>query len=143
MSLILETNEGRILRRATPPDVSADPRLKNYIWVKTSNPPAMCVYNDVTGLWVCSDGSTTGGVTVPQLASVTITPPSGSVAEGFALSHGAVGVSLWYSLNGGPFILYPGGYVLVGTGYFYIAVYASKPGFADSPIEVAEFVTEL
>lgn len=143
MSLSITVNEGRTIRQAAPPDVSVDPRYKNYVWVKEMYPapPQVCAWDESAQAWVCPDGLTNNGVVIAQLASVVFSPLSGRSTEGFSLSHAATGVVIWYSVNGNPFQVYSGGVVFVDNpGYFFVAAYATKNGLRDSDIVIAEYL---
>ena len=138
--LNLNSNEGRVVRSPTPPNVAANPRYKNYIWIKEANPPSLQVYNQNTGLWVCDSCNPYDGTVLPQLANVEFGPVDGTLTDGFSFTHPTAGAVIWYSINGGAFTQYVGGTVRFGNpDYMYVAAFAVKTGYRDSDTVVVEY----
>lgn len=134
--MVVTANEGSTIRQATPPDVTTRPELKNYIWIKEGNPPSQHLFNHVTGLW----SDTNPGLSVTKLDAVTPLPPTGSLTDGFSLSHTDPSATIYYSVNGGPYQVYAGGTVLKGTpDYVYVAAYAARSGYLNSDVVFAEY----
>lgn len=138
MSIQISSNEGQVIRQANPPDVAANPRLKNFVWIREGNPPTLELFNNVTGVW--SDN--TAGTVLTKLDPPTFSPVSGAATDGFELTAPVTpsGVDVWYSINGSVFRQYTGGKIIVGTGEcFYVSAYSTKIGYLNSDTMVVEY----
>lgn len=136
--LQLNGNEGRVIRDGPAPNVAANPKYKNFIWIKEGNPPTVQLYNVHTNAWSSGDGEI-----LTKLDPPAFTPEDGTNTDGFSIAHSDGSVTIWYSVNGEVFLPYPGGTILLGSrdkDYFYVSAYAVKSGSLDSDIVMVEYL---
>lgn len=136
----LKSNEGSTIRSADAPDVTANPRFKNWLWIKEGNPPSLQLFNVNTGLWVCDSCNPYAGTVLTQLDPPVFIPVDQSKTDGFSMTHVTAGAVIWYSINGSPFQPYGGGTILYGVpDYMFVAAYAVKSLFRDSETVLVEY----
>lgn len=150
-TLVLKTDpynatRGYIIVSETAPDAVADPTAINCIWLKPGAQPTLFSYNRDTNSWIniLDARNYAPDSSLPALPAPTVAPPDGSNALGFyvsIVSDYSATASLYYSIDGGPFIpTLNGAFIAIPpTSNKRIAAYAAQTGYQRSPITVVQY----
>ena len=141
----LGAGEGLVLRSATLPDPTVNPKYANYLVIQPFNPPVLNIWNSVTNAWVSV--ASTIPVAPPGLPGVTFSPASGTaIGSGLSVTIAAAGypgAEIRYTTDGSTptatSTLYSGAITVSSPET--IKAYARASGYADGPVTTAQYAS--
>ena len=141
----LAAGEGLVLRSATLPDPTVNPKYANYLVIQPGNPPVLNIWNSVTNAWMSL--ASTIPVAPPALPYLSFSPPSGTAIGGglsvAITTPGYPGAEIRYTTDGSTptatSSLYSGAITVSGAQT--IKAYARATGYTDGPVSVSQYAS--